>query len=232
MQVQNLLPLFASKDCQPQKESICDSLKKLLPAHRFESSFVILYNFCEEFWFMFSARWATSAMMMRIQEIPETNCSPWFFNNQQFACFFVRDFGKLNAPCFWHQLFVLTKLNNIKNSPSNRLNGNSLELQCYNAGKTHQLVSKNTLQFESHDRPWKVRKPWKKHLSSSIICCQCYNMNMCLMNITTKECREGAWRKSDMLRHYILGCHLSSTNSWATAPLWKDDVDICFLLLN
>jgi hypothetical protein len=48
MQVQNLLPLFASKDCQPQKESICDSLKKLLLAHQFESRFVILYNFCEE----------------------------------------------------------------------------------------------------------------------------------------------------------------------------------------
>jgi hypothetical protein len=79
--------------------------------------------------------------------------------------FFVREILENKIHHAFHiQLFVLTTLNNTKNSPSNRLNGNSLELQCFNAGKAHQLVSKNSLQIESRNRLWKVRKPWKEHI--------------------------------------------------------------------
>jgi hypothetical protein len=112
-------------------------------------------------------------MMMRIQEIPETNCSPWFFNDQQFACFFVREIWEYQIQhAFSHQMFVLTKFNNTNNSPSNRLNGNSLELQCFNAGKAHQLVSKNSLQTESHN---------KKTLKGTYI----YLVSSAVVNVTT-----------------------------------------------
>jgi hypothetical protein len=56
--------------------------------------------------------------------------------------------------------------------PKSHLPTDSMEtvLNC-NAEKAHQLVSKNSLQIKSHNKPWKVRKPWKEHiyLSSFII---------------------------------------------------------------
>jgi hypothetical protein len=130
-------------------------------------------------------------MMMRIQEIPETNCSSWFFNDQQFACFFVREIweNKIHH-AFSHQMIVFTKFNNTKNSPSNKLNRNSLQLQCCNAGKAHELVSKNSLQTEfTKDLGRNI------YLSSFIICCQCYNMNMCLMNLNKRMQRRSIKEK-------------------------------------
>jgi hypothetical protein len=37
--------------------------------------------------------------------------------------------------------------------------------------------------------------------------------------------------RSDMPLDYVLGCHLSSITSWATAPLWKM-MSVCANFLN